>query len=127
MFFPSRFQRSSDDNINDIKEFHGPPSPKGERLNEPKKEMIPVTERSKSSSKPVSIPDLEEQRHSLPPAKFLPLVTPPERLRQSFFNLFRPTLDELNQPGTSDPNGTKRKEEDRTPTPVSMLMLSPEF
>jgi hypothetical protein len=173
MFFPNRFQQNPQGDDQDISEFHGPPAEqstgllKGTAKDTSEGQKIDSEQDSSflASSSIINIP--RQQRHSAPAQqpsssyvmpRLLPLSTPPETLRKSFFQIFKPALDELkgNTPSSSanitgapddsqkdkipppkaesppKPEIKPTDEQDkndgnRTPTPVSMLMLKTEF
>lgn len=141
MFFPNRFQQKTQVDDREITEFHGPPQD-----NSP---ILPSQQNQKNqqpSTQTTQIPIPRERRYSAPPPitpRLLPISTPPEQLRGSFFQVFKPTLDELKSPNvdkatthavTQSEKGIRKdvvKKEDsddgRSPTPVSLLMLKTEF
>ena len=167
MFFPNRFQNKPQDDEHDINEFHGPPpkmQPQERGRDETSEEEQKREENAPlsflSSSSIINIP--RQQRHSAPPhlsphltPRLFPMSTPPETLRKSFYQIFKPALDELKGEDTAlnlaegkeaekvpspsmikspaqqretKPKGPKDEEDGkRTPTPVSMLLLKSEF
>lgn len=137
MFFPNRFQHKSKADDEEITEFHGPPV-----ISNADKAQNKVDEEEKDGASGLLVP--RERRYSAPPPMtcLLPISTPPERtLRRSFFQVFKPALDELQQPPPSSKppsssntagegkkkDNTNNASEDRPLTPISMLMLKTEF
>lgn len=122
MFFPNRFQPKTQADDQEITEFHGPPATN--------QDLQRISSPSPREQKGRPVPRM--RRYSAPPPttpRLLPISTPPEKLRGSFFQVFKPTLDELSKPSDALPKKetSSASTEDRPPTPISMMMLKTEF
>jgi hypothetical protein len=134
MFFPNRFQNKPQDNDHDINEFHGPP-PKSQPQEREKEDTLEGQKTEEqalsflSSSSIINIP--RQQRHSAPPQpplsphtapRLFPMSTPPETLRKSFYQIFKPALDELKGDTASEAAEVEKVDEGpgKAPTPPTI-------